>query len=293
MENIICNLVCPTNNTNTLLVPGTQICTPGTNTIYVYSGAVSPNTCFQEYSIDVVIVSTTVTDVNDLSVCNSYTLPPITGNGSYYELPGGRNIFGGNTVIPAGTVIMPNPPGTPVYTKTIYIYDQDNNRVACSDEDPFTVTIFTTPVVDPILPVTFCDSYTLPPYASFNTTPANAVNHYYTLPGGAAGGGTEKFPGDLIANDTTIYVVAQVGDANVTCFDEEPLVIDINATPVLVASEIQNVPACDTYTLPALTVGNYYTDNTYTTLLTNLTITGAACTMYMYMLKQELHQTVL
>ncbi|MDI1256399.1 MAG: choice-of-anchor L domain-containing protein [Flavobacterium sp.] len=276
----------PTTPGNTLLAPGTQICTPGTTPIYIYSGATSPNTCFQEYSIDIVIVSTTVNDIADVYACNSYTLPTIVGNGDYYELPGGPDIFGGNTLVPELTVLTPVNNST-VYTKTFYVYAQDNNRVACSDEDAFTVTIYPTPVISPIVPnpVIACDSYTLPAYNTFTTTPANAVNHYYTLPGGSAvAGNIERFPGYVVNSDTTIYVVAQVGDANITCFDEEPLAIDINATPVLVPAEMQNKTACDSYVLPALTVGNYYNGPNGTGgLLANLTITGAGPhTIYAY-----------
>ena len=53
--------------------------------------------------------------------------------------------------------------------------------------------------------------------------------------------------------NTTIYVY----DENGACSSEESFTIIINATPL--ADAPSDVEACDSYVLPALTNGNYFT----------------------------------
>ncbi len=215
-------------------------------TIWVYSGSTNPlNTCFQEYSIDVFIVNTVVNEVPDVFACDTYNLPAIVGPGDYYTQPGG----------PHGTGVLV-PVGSPVTTtSTFYIYAENTSRVACSDEKDVIVTIYNTPVVAPIASVTECDSYNLPALVA-------PATRYFTLPGGPAGGGVEKFAGDPITTTQTVYAYAESGTlATQICFDEEPLSITINNTPVIAA--YAPVFACDTYLLPAYTapVTNYFTAN--------------------------------
>jgi len=69
-----------------------------------------------------------VDDINDVTVCNSFNLPGITGsnlsgNENYYSAPNG-----------GGTIVT-----SPITTsQTIYIYDSNG---ACSDEESFIVTV--------------------------------------------------------------------------------------------------------------------------------------------------------
>jgi hypothetical protein len=84
----------------------------------------------------------------------------------------------------------------------------------CFDEDEFKVTIYNRPVVMPYLPITRCESYTLPPLIA-------PVNKYFSKAGGPSANNTEK-PGDLITSSTTIYAYSEVGTASTTiCFEEK------------------------------------------------------------------------
>lgn len=205
--------------TNPILPPGYEIKT--STTIYVFAAPLSPNTCISEYGITVTIVNTKVNPIADTFACDTYTLPTIVGQGDYYTAAGGPN----------GTGIKLVPPYAPITTTaTLYVYAEDNNRIACSDEDVFTITIYNTPVVAPILPVITCGSYALPPLI----LPATK---YFVSAGGLSVTNVEKFVGDLITSSTTVYAYAEIGNPTTKlCFDEEPLVITIKTKPEPVIS---------------------------------------------------------
>lgn len=198
--------------TNPVLPAGTVLTT--SKIIYVYVAATTPNTCVSEYSIDVLV--TFVNDIEDQYACNSFKLPAIEGMGSYYTAPNGPN----------GTGVRLLPPYSPITTTTtIYVYVENNNRVICTDEDPFTITIYNSPMITTNAPVTRCASYELP----FYTAP---VTRYFTNPGGPGSNNTEKFPGDFITASTTIYAYAESGtSATVICPAEKPMVITIIEKP--------------------------------------------------------------
>ena len=198
--------------TNPVLPPGYIL--TSSKTIYVYAAAPAPNTCVSEYSISVSI--TFVNDIPDQYACNTYTLPAIVGLGNYYT-----DING-----PHGSGVKLNPPYSPITaTKKLYVYAEDNSRVSCFDEDDFTVTIYSTPVIPPITAVTRCESYALPPFVA-------PINRYFTKSGGPDNSNTEKFPGDLITASTTIYAYADVGNTStIICSDEKPIAITITAKP--------------------------------------------------------------
>lgn len=200
--------------TNPVLPPGYEIKT--SKNIYVYADAPLPNTCISEYSIAVTIVNTKVNPIDDIFACDTYNLPTIIGIGDYYTAPDGPN----------GTGTKLTPPYTPLTTTTtLYVYAEDNNRVACSDQDVFTVTIYNTPVIATINPVIACESYTLPALI----LPAT---RYFTSPGGPNVANTEKFMGDVITSSTTLYVYADTGTSTTKiCFDEKPLLITIKSKP--------------------------------------------------------------
>jgi gliding motility-associated-like protein len=200
------------SSTNPVLPAGTVI--DSSRTIYVYASASSPNTCVSEYSIAILV--TFVNEIDDQYACNSYNLPPIVGMGSYYTAPNGPN----------GTGVLLTPPYNPVTTtSTFYVFVENNNRVNCTDEDAFTVTIYNTPAIVPISPVTRCESYALPAY------PAQ-VTRYFRNSGGPSTTNTEFFPGDVITSSTTIYAYAESGtSATVLCPAEQPFAITITESP--------------------------------------------------------------
>ncbi|WP_452600576.1 hypothetical protein, partial [Pontimicrobium sp. MEBiC06410] len=89
-----------------------------------------------------------------------------------------------------------------------------------------------------------CDSYTLP---------ALTVGNYFD---GTNGTGNAYAAGDIINTTTTLYVYAETGTTPNNCFAENSFTITIDTTPTPDAPA--NVQSCDSYTLPALTVGNYF-----------------------------------
>ena len=198
--------------TNPILPAGTAITT--SKTIYVYAAATSPNTCVSEYSIDITI--TFVNDIADQFACDRFNLPAIIGMGSYYTAPGG----------PSGTGTKLVPPYLPITsTTTLYVYEENNNRLNCVAEDSFIVTIYNSPIISTISPIIRCESYELPPY----TLP---VTRYFTNSGGPLNNNTEKFPGDLITHTSIIYAYAESGtNTTITCPSEQPINITITDKP--------------------------------------------------------------
>jgi gliding motility-associated-like protein len=217
--------------TNPVLAAGHVL--TSSKTIYVYAAAAAPNTCISEYRISVLI--TLVNKIPDQYACNSYTLPAIIGLGDYYTDANG----------PQGTGIKLSPPYAPITTTTkLYVYAEDNTRVSCSDEDDFTVTIYNTPIIAAIAPITRCESYILPAFIA-------PANQYFTQAGGPSASSIEKFPGDLITSSSTIYAYAETGStATVICSDEKPMEITITSKP----KPVLTIPAiCHDFATAAFT----------------------------------------
>ncbi len=171
-----------------------------------------------------------VDDPADVTACDSYTLPALT-NGNYFTGSGGTGtpLFAGNSI---------------TSTQTIYVYAETGTTPNCSAENSFLVTINDTPIVDDPADVTACDSYTLPALTNGN---------YFT---GSGGTGTPLFAGNSITSTQTIYVYAETGTTP-NCSAENSFLVTINDTPIV--DDPADVTACDSYTLPALTNGNYFT----------------------------------
>ena len=98
-------------------------------------------------------------------------------------------------------------------------------------------------MADAPIDVENCDSYMLPTLTNGN---------YFT---GTGGTGTAMFAGDAITTSTTLYVFSPGAGScpNV----ENSFDITINNTPL--ADAPIDVESCDSYLLPALTNGNYFT----------------------------------
>tara|TARA_R110002012_G_scaffold51138_1_gene132165 strand:- start:42424 stop:50385 length:7962 start_codon:yes stop_codon:yes gene_type:complete len=215
--------------TGTALNTGDTIST--TQTIYVYGETATTPNCTDENSFVVTINDTPIIDAPaDVSACDTYTLPALT-SGTYYTAAGGTG-----TVLNAGDAITT--------TQTVFVYAETGTTPNCSDENSFVVTINTTPIVDAPSDVTICDSYTLP---------ALTNGMYYT---GTGGTGTMLNAGDAITTTQTIFVYAETATTP-NCSDENSFVVTINSTPI--TDSPADVTICDSYTLPALTVGSYFT----------------------------------
>ncbi len=196
-------------------------------TVYIYAQLVAG--CYNETSFDITINPLPIIDSrSSIDACNSYTLTTLAV-GDYYTGPGGT----GN-LLPGGTAITTS--------QTIYIYGV--NSAGCFSESSFDIFIFSL-YADAPAAVTSCDSYTLP---------ALTVGNYYT---DVEGTGTMLQAGQVITQSTSLYVYIKAQERALTCSSENIFQITINQTPVI--PPVNNVNVCNSYTLPALTVGNYYT----------------------------------
>ncbi|MBS7786352.1 T9SS type B sorting domain-containing protein [Flavobacterium sp. CYK-55] len=215
--------------TGTMLPSGTVITT--SQTIYIYAVSVTEPYCTNENSFNINVYSIQADAPADVVACDSYTLPALT-SGKYYRLPGGPN-SGEGSLMHAGDVLTSS--------QTVYVYAESGERINCSDENSFTVTINTTPVVHAISDVQIANAYTLP---------ALTVGDYYTGPNKT---GQLLHAGDVLTTSQTLYVYAETGTTP-NCSDEKSF--DITVYNV---DELPSVTSCSSYILPALTVGGYYT----------------------------------
>ncbi|MEX2483389.1 MAG: PKD domain-containing protein [Brumimicrobium sp.] len=233
-----------TNGGGTQYNAGDNITALGTTTLYIYDETGTTPNCFDEETFDVTInFSPVINPIADQEVCDSYTLPTITGtdltgNEAYYDATNG-----GGTQYNAGDIITTS--------TTLYIYDETGTIPNCYNQQTFDIIINNTPIIDPIADQEVCDSYTLPTITGANLTGNEA---YYDAPDG---GGTQYNTGDNITTPTTLYAYDET-TTSPNCFDEEAFDVIINITPSINA--IADQVECDSYTLPTIT-GNDLTGN--------------------------------
>jgi gliding motility-associated-like protein len=242
--------------TGTMLNPGDVI--NSNQTIYIFKRLNA--TCFNQNSFTVTINPLpAINSRADIDICDQYVLTPLNV-GTYYTGPNA-----------SGTMLAPNTVITS--TQKIYIFASSNTTPACSIENSFQINIFST-TADSSPNVTACDSYTLP------TLTTN--NHYYTQAGGPTGTGTEILPGTIITTSQTVYIFKEsIIRTSFSCLDENSFTITINNTPVIPV--ISNAQACNSYTLPPLVVGDYYTDMNGTgTLMHAGDVLTSSQTLYIY-----------
>jgi gliding motility-associated-like protein len=149
-------------------------------------------------------------DVLDQLVCDSYTLPPITGSG----LSGNQSYWTGTGA--SGTQYFPGDVITS--TQTIYVYDANGS---CSDEENGLIIINNTPVISALPDQTACGSYTLPSISGTNLTSLAA---YYS---GSLASGAYYSPGDVITASATFYIYDQAA----SCFDQDTFSVQILPLP--------------------------------------------------------------
>ena len=217
------------NGGGTQLNPGDVIST--SKTLFVYAETATTPSCSNEHSFDIGINTLPTIDTPaDVTSCDSYTLPALT-NGTYFTASNG----GGTQLNPGDTIST---------STTLFVYAETATTPSCSNEHSFDIGINTLPTIDTPADVTSCDSYTLP--ALTNGTYFTASN----------GGGTQLNPGDTISTSTTLFVYAETATTP-NCSDEHSFDITINTTPTV--DTPADVTSCDSYTLPALTNGTYFT----------------------------------
>jgi gliding motility-associated-like protein len=190
--------------------------------------------CFDITSVDIEVNPLPlVDDLADVIACSNYVLPVLT-NGNYFTGPGGTGtpLFAGN-IIGDGA--------------TYFIYSGPDVN-SCFNE-----TSFLAYFVDEYRPqLDNCGSFVIP-------SPPYNIGAFYTAPGGPMGTGVLIPVGTVFANTTQsnivqpIYYYAEVN--GVFCRDE---LFNINIHPLPLVDNLPDVTYCNSYTLPALTNGNYF-----------------------------------
>jgi gliding motility-associated-like protein len=210
----------------TIIPAGTVI--TSSQTIYIFANTTSTPNCTLAFTLPIVIKpKPIVDDLDDVIRCvdNPFILPVLSG-GNYYTATNG-----GGTMLSAGNIIST--------TQTIYIYDILNG---CSRQTLFNVKIVQLPIVENFTDVFVCNPFVLP-----NLTHGT----YYTE---SEGNGTIIPNGTVINTTQVIYIFNEALDAN-GCYAET--VFDVNILGIEIGTFI-NISECDSYTLPTLTIGNYF-----------------------------------
>ena len=211
------------------LIPGGTVLTT-TKTVYIYAvNTTSDSNCTDNIHYTIHVAQPLIDVLPSVSICDSYTLPTIT-NGVYFT---GTN--GTGTKLNAGDKILT--------TQTIYIYSLS---VACSKQSSFTVTIYPKPIIESRSDIDICNSYVLTPLT---------VGNYYTGPGGT---GTKLPTGTVIKTSQTIYIYVPSSGGGAACSGENSFEIHVYS---IEADAPVNVSACDSYTLPTLHFGDYYSQS--------------------------------
>lgn len=234
-------------------IPAGTIIT-STQTIYVYVATTETPNCTDNIHFQVTISQPFPSIPDDVTICGSYELPVISV-GNYYTGTGGTG-----TLLQAGQFIT--------NTQRIYIYNPVEPGQNCTNEISYMVNILPIPQVSsrPDIGPT-CNPYTLTPLQ---------VGDYYTE---SNGNGTMLPAGTVITSTQTIYIYEST-PTNPVCNAESSFTITIVG---IEADEPDPVFACDSYVLPQLSVGNYFTETggNGTMLNAGQTITQSQ-TLYIY-----------
>lgn len=230
---------------------GTVITT--SQTIYYYVATTTTPNCtdFLNYVITINSLPPVDSPINRLE-CENYTLPALT-DGNYFTTTGGVG------PLSVGDVIST--------TQTLFVYA--TSTLGCSNEKSFTVEIREKPLVDNFTNVFACTDFVLPVLA-------NGV--YYTSTGGPNGTGTQLAAGTTISTSQRIYIYNSWADFPI-CDNESFFNVDYNGIDV---GTFANVNACDSYTLPALTIGDYYSQPNGVNPIAVGTVLTTSQTVYVY-----------
>lgn len=212
----------------TTIAPGTVITTSGI--VYYYASTSSAPNCTDNLSYIITINDLPQVDTpSNRLECQSYVLPPLT-YGNYFTGPLGT----GNALFP-GDIINTS--------QNLFVYSINAN--GCEKEYFFQIQIRPLPLVD-----NFTDVFTCVPFSLLTLVNGD----YYSAPGGPLGGGTLIPDGTVISTTQTLYIYNQWPDLT-TCDNESVFTVTVANLEV---GTFQDVTACDSYILPPLTVGNYF-----------------------------------
>lgn len=236
----------------------------GTSVTYWFQIADITNlSCSDVTSITITINPLPAVDsIGNIIECSSTTLPVIT-NGYYYDGADGT----GTNLGQDGSSILIEDGGT------YYIFAGPDAN-GCTNQSSFTVTL-----IDEFTPrLDNCRRFEVP-------TPPENIGAFYTAAGGPNGTGTIIPIGTEYINSSNtttimqpIYYYAEID--GVVCRDEYYEVL-IHPNPLI--DDLADVVYCDSYVLPTLTNGNYFTDinGTGTPLFAGNTITTSQL-IYIY-----------
>ena len=213
-----------TNGKGTPLFAGDSI--TKSTTLYIFNQPDGPNTCAAQSILNITIIDPEKITPKNVTSCGNYTLPKLS-LGKYFTEPGAS----GNE-LPAGTVIKTS--------KTIYFNLTTKIEPICTVDSSFEITILPSIEVGTRPDVFECTSYTLPELS---------LGNYYTAPDGT---GNQLAAGTVLTSSQTIYVFASSPESP-SCKDEDSFKVIIGF------DKPADINQCDSYTLPTLPIGNYYT----------------------------------
>ncbi|HET8884948.1 MAG TPA: choice-of-anchor L domain-containing protein [Salinimicrobium sp.] len=208
-------------------------------TIYIYNQWEDLSYCTNEDAFTVYVNGVDVGEFEDVSVCDFYILPELNV-GSYYTQSGGLG-----EELEAGQTITTD--------LEVFVYELYGDRFSCADEDSFFINISKKPKLSPIRDVLACFSYTLPALSPQEPSDVATIGYYWQ-----PGGQQEILPSEYeitTPGSYTIYVHAASID-NPGCYTEVSFTVVLAEVNV---GEFENVLTCDSYMLPELTSGKYFT----------------------------------
>jgi len=212
-------------------IPAGTVITVSQTVYYYVLTTTSPN-CTDNLKYQITIKPLPLVDTpSDRLECQSYVLPTLT-NGNYYTITNG-----GGLPLNAGDVITK--------TQTLYVYSAGTD---CTNEHHFKVEIRPLPPVDNFTDVTTCTNFILPKL-KYGT--------YYTATGGPHGSGGALSVGTIISASQTIFIYNEWPDFT-QCSNESFFKVNVNSVDLGI---FEDVNACDSYTLPPLKIGNYYSQS--------------------------------
>ena len=176
-------------------------------------------------------------DVVDVAVCESYTLPAITGsllsgNEAYYTGPNGT----GNQYSATDVITLLLEPG---YSTANYMYIYDNSNLSCVSQDSFLITVNNLSVVNiPAIAAACAGSDIV-----LNENGGEATSWLWSTDGSATFT-TNVSQNPTISNGVHGETFQVVGTDVNGCIDSTTYVIAINALPVI-ASDTTTPTACD------------------------------------------------
>ncbi|WP_035642428.1 choice-of-anchor L domain-containing protein, partial [Flavobacterium rivuli] len=264
----------------TVIPAGTPI--RSSQRIYIFGASPNPvdrPECYSENSFQVNIYAANADTIltpgqTGITACDSFTLPVNGISGNPIDLDGDdftQHYYLTNPVVTGDTSnplpvgytfdIANEAPTVNAINTTVYIYQQLKGRYQCESVVEVPIAVYRTPQVPDVANESVCFSYTVPSLpALVNASDAGVTSAYYTQPGGPSGTGTVIRVGTeftATGNTTrteTLWLYASTG--NNQCFTEDSYTVTINSIEV---PEPADVLACESYTLPALTIGNYFT----------------------------------